>query len=480
MRPIPASIEPPTSWIDGKAFIGASAGAAQHIYAATGQASFDIPMGGAPEVDMAVASAAAAQKQWSAIELADRANMLARIATGIESVAEELAQLQSIETGLPIKTARLLPRYASDWFRWHSEQGFSMLRGSQEPIPGDGAIDWRPIGVVAAILSSNCSFLSAAQVMSAALLCGNSVVLKPSPLAPFGPLRLARLAEDAGLPKGLVNVIQGSAAAGEAIASHERIGAMWFTGRSETAGKVVAATARAPKRLCLELGGKPAMIVLDDADLFAAALAVMTGWIGMSGQSCALPARVLVASSISDRFVTLVKGLVRRALIGDPLDPETDMGPLIDAETRERVCACIDEAGTGYIWAPSLPAGLGEGFFVAPHIVVEPHLESRLARIEVFGPILTIEKFENEAQALAKLNASPFGLSAFVFGQDTNRARILAALIEAGTVAINAIPMPDPSAPFGGFRKSGFGRIGGRDGLMQFVQSRHIFTDRAA
>jgi aldehyde dehydrogenase (NAD+) len=478
MSPLLDSVKPPALWINGRPFRHSSGGVGEHIYAADGCQTCSFPFAGKAEIDAAVLAADAAHRRWRSRPTTERAETLAGLAAAIERHGAELARLQSTETGMPIGVASRLPAIAARFFAWHASEGHQLLNNFPARNAGLGRTEVAPFGVIAAIIPWNSSLTAAAQITAAALLCGNAVILKPSPLAPFTTFCLAELAASAGMPSGLINVVQGDAAVGERLVAHPGVAKVFFIGSQKTARKVVATSAEALKPLCLELGGNAAVIVLSDADLLAAAHVTLSGWIGMSGQACALPTRVLVQADIADRFVTILKGLARRARIGDPLDVATQMGPLVSAAARDRCLAIIDEARHGAadeVWSVRLPQGLpGGGFYVAPHILSELARDSSLREIEVFAPVLIVERFEQVSAAIEAVNDSPFGLAAYVFSSDRDRVLALARALDVGTVACNMLPEPDPAAPFGGWRQSGFGRLGGEAGLLEFLQLRHI------
>jgi acyl-CoA reductase-like NAD-dependent aldehyde dehydrogenase len=313
-----------------------------------------------------------------------------------------------------------------------------------------------------------------------ALAAGNTVVVKPPELAPFGALRFAELALEAGLPPGVLNVVVGGAAAGDALVRHPGVDKVSFTGGCATARLVMAAAAETLTPLTFELGGKSANIVFPDADLDGAtSMAAMLGAVLLSGQGCALPTRLYVHDDVYDDVVSRVVAQIEAVPVGDPFDPAVLMGPVVSERACERILGVIrravDEgAGTLLTGGERLGGALAAGYFVAPTVFGDVDHDSSLAREEIFGPVLSVLRFHDEDEVVDKANDSPFGLSAYLHTRDSARAQRVARRLDGGTVIVNGFPGMSPGAPFGGVKQSGFGREGGRAGIEEFVRRKNV------
>jgi len=315
----------------------------------------------------------------------------------------------------------------------------------------------------------------------AALAMGNTVVAKPPEVAPFGMLRFAELALEAGLPPGGLNVVVGGAEAGAALAGHPGIDKLSFTGGTATGRAIMARAATRLTPLTLELGGKSPNIVFPDGDLrAAAAMAARFGTALLSGQGCALPTRLYVHASVYNEIVGLVLGIVDRLRVGDPLDPATVMGPVVSEAAMVRILGVIDtaraEGATLLVGGQRLGGELAGGWFVAPTVFGDVDHRSDLARNEVFGPVQAILRFDDEDEVLEKANDSDFGLNAYLYTQDPSRIERFTRGLEVGTVVVNGMGPITPATPFGGVKQSGFGREGGRAGMLEMVRTKTILT----
>jgi aldehyde dehydrogenase (NAD+) len=315
-----------------------------------------------------------------------------------------------------------------------------------------------------------------------ALAAGNTVVAKPPELAPFGAYLFAELALEAGLPPGVLNVVAGGAEAGEALCRHPGVDKVSFTGGSTVARRVMALAAETLKPVALELGGKSANILFSDADLdvavpMAAVLSVQL----LSGQGCALPTRLYVQDEIYDEVLSRLVPLVQTFRVGNPLDPETQMGPVITEAAVSRILGMIDRAasngGATVLTGGSRVGGeLAGGYFIEPTVLGDVDQSSEIAQEEVFGPVLSVLRFSDEADVIAKANDSRYGLAAYLHTKDVGRAHRVAQAMDAGYVSVNGFSGMSPTAPFGGYKQSGFGREGGRAGIEEWLRMKNVFV----
>lgn len=470
----------PSLLIGSQHITDATGGAHDHIYAATGRATLTVPLAGLREIDAAAHEAGEALRHWRELPSAKRGRILHSVGEALALHRDDLAAIQTIETGMPIAFSSAATESAANYFFYNS--GWADKISGDVVSPDATTFDYtmeHPYGVIGAIIPWNASVVAASQVLAPILAAGNTVVLKPSELAPYSSLRLAELALDAGLPAGVVNVVTGGASAGAALVRHPRISKIHFTGSRDTARDVLAAAAENIVPVCLELGGKSPLLVFADADLMAAAEQSMSAMAGLSGQGCALPTRVLVQQEIYDRFLTILKGLLRRLVVGDPLDGATHIGPLISDSACDRVMAVINRAkartsGKVIAGGTRLKDKFADGYFVAPTIFADVAAESDLAQEEIFGPVLSVMSFADDADAIRMANDNPYGLAAYVFTEDLRRAHRVSAALDAGTVWINGMDGLDPAMPFGGWKQSGYGRLGGSAGIREFTRSKNI------
>ena len=451
----------------------------RHHYAATGEHQADVAMAGRADVGDAVAAACAAQPGWAATAPAERARVLFRLADLLEVEDQEIAELGALDNGSPVSVMRP-GTYTANWLRYYA--GWcDKLDG--DVVPSEGGLSYvrlEPYGVIAAIPPWNGSMMGMGQKCGPALAAGNAVVAKPPELAPFGMLRFAELALDAGLPPGVLNVVVGGARTGDVLVRHPDVAKISFTGGCATARKMMAAAAENLTPLALELGGKSANIVFPDADLdTAAGMAAMFGTALLSGQGCALPTRLYVHDDVYDEVVGKVLGILGSLPVGDPLDPATFIGPVVTEAACRRILRVIRQAqsdgATLLAGGERLDGDLADGWFVAPTVFGDVDHDSDLARNEVFGPVQAILRFSTEEEVLAKANDSDFGLGAYLHTRDSSRILRLSAALQAGTVVVNGMGGISPATPFGGFKQSGFGREGGRAGIEEFVQRKTVF-----
>jgi aldehyde dehydrogenase (NAD+) len=455
-------------------------GAYVHRYAATGAAQADVGLAGPADVDAAVAAAQAAQPAWATTPPLERAGLLFKLAELLEERSTEAAELAALDNGTPVSV--IDPgRYTAAWVRYYA--GWcDKLDG--DVVPGGTGLSYvklEPYGVIAALPPWNGSMMGMGQKCGPALAAGNAVVAKPPELAPFGMLRFAELALEAGLPPGVLNVVVGDAGAGSALVGHPGIGKITFTGGVATARTLMAAAAVNLTPLALELGGKSANIVFPDADLdTAAAMAATFGTALLSGQGCALPTRTYVHDDVYDVVVEKILHALGSLRVGDPLDPATFIGPVVTETAMERILGVVARAradGARVLTGGDRLGGeLASGWFVAPTVFGDVDHESELARDEVFGPVQAILRFSSEDEVVTKANDSDLGLAAYLHTADAARVQRIVDSVEAGTVVVNGAGGMSPAAPFGGYKHSGFGREGGRAGIEEMVRRKTVFV----
>jgi acyl-CoA reductase-like NAD-dependent aldehyde dehydrogenase len=440
---------------------------------ATEQVLAEIPRAGAEEADAAVARAKAALPAWRALAPADRARLLYRLADALEAAQEELAQLEARNAGKPIGDARGEMGMVVDTFRFYAGAPERTL-GDTIPVAGGVAMTFRePLGVVALITPWNFPLTIAAWKLAPALAGGNTVVLKPAELTPLTALRFERIALDAGLPEGVVNVVAGpGSTCGARLCEHPDVAKVAFTGSTAVGRSIAATAAQTIKRVTLELGGKSANVVFADADIAAAAAAAGPAVFGNAGQDCCARSRILVERPALDAFMEALEEHVEAIRVGDPLDEATEMGPLISAGQRETVASFVPD-GAPVAIRGSVPDG--PGFWFPPTVLCPVDPDARAVREEIFGPVAVVVPFRTEAEAVELANDTIYGLSGSVWTRDGGKALRVARAVETGVLSINSNTSVRVSTPFGGFKQSGYGRELGPHALDAYTEPKTVY-----
>ncbi|OPC81311.1 betaine-aldehyde dehydrogenase [Embleya scabrispora] len=451
-------------FIDGAFAEATDGGRLKTVNPATEEVLAEIAVGGEADVDRAVKAARKAFKSWSALPGAQRAKYLFRIARLIQEHARELAVLESIDNGKPIRESRDvdIPLVAAHFFHY-AGWADKLAHAGFGPDP-------RPIGVAGQVIPWNFPLLMLAWKVAPALAGGNTVVLKPAETTPLTALRFAEICVEAGLPNGVVNIVTGAGETGRALIAHPDVDKVAFTG-STAVGKEIARTiAGTRKRVTLELGGKAANIVYDDAAIDSAVDGIVEGIFFNGGQVCCAGSRLLVQESVADELLASLTRRIKTLRVGDPLDKNTDVGAINSAaqlsRIQELVAAGEAEGAERWSLAGELP---GKGFWFPPTVFTGVTQAHRIARDEIFGPVLTVQTFRTPAEAVEKANNTAYGLSAGVWTEKGAKALWTAQRLRAGVVWTNTFNKFDPASPFGGYKESGFGREGGRHGLEAYL-----------
>jgi acyl-CoA reductase-like NAD-dependent aldehyde dehydrogenase len=443
------------------------------INPATEQVVQTVPSTSAEETDAAIERAAAAFPAWRAVAPGDRARLLRAFAEAVDADREHLARLEVTNSGHTIGNARWEAGNVRDVLHYYAAAP-ERLSGKQIPVPGGVDITFaEPLGVVGVIVPWNFPMPIAGWGFAPALAAGNTVVLKPAELTPLTAIRLGELALAAGLPPGVFQVLPGKGSVvGQRFIEHPAVRKIVFTGSTEVGKQIMAGCAAQVKRVTLELGGKNANIVFADADLAKAAATAPYGVFDNAGQDCCARSRILVQRSVFDRFMELLEPAVRGVVVGDPGDEATEMGPLISAAHRDRVAGYVPDSAP-VAFRGSAPDG--PGFWFPPTVLTPPSATDRTVVEEIFGPVVTVQAFDEEADAIRMANDTEYGLSGSIWTRDVGRALRVARGVEAGTLSVNSHSSVRYWTPFGGVKQSGLGRELGPDALDAFTETKNVF-----
>jgi aldehyde dehydrogenase (NAD+) len=453
------------------------------INPSTGEEICQVAEAGAADVDKAVHAARQAFEHgpWQTMRASERGRLLYRLADLIESNASQLARLESLDNGKPVSVARAVDvaktvacyRYFAGWA--------DKVHGKTIPIDGDFLCYTRhePIGVVGQIIPWNFPMLMMAWKLAPALATGNTVVLKPAEQTPLSALRIGELILEAGFPEGVVNVLPGfGPTAGAAITCHMDVDKVAFTGSTEVGHLIMEAAAKSNlKPVTLELGGKSPNIIFDDVDLDEAVEGAHLGLFSNQGQSCCAGSRVFVEETVYDQFVEKSIARAGKRIVGDPFDPRTELGPLVDQAQFDKVSGYI---ASGRSEGATLACGgdrIGDrGYFIRPTVFAEVQDNMKIAKEEIFGPVMSVISFKSLDEVISRANRTKYGLAAAVWTRDIKKALAVANGVRAGTVWVNCYNILDTRAPFGGFKQSGIGRELGEYGLQQYTQVKSVIA----
>ena len=457
------------------------------INPATEETIADVASAGPEDVDAAVKAARAQLEpgsEWQKMKPRDRAKVLWRLADMLMAKAEEIGRIETLDNGKPIFESQFVDVPAAAECLYYFAGWSGKVTGETIPV-ADNAFTYtmrEPIGVVGAITPWNFPLMLAVWKIAPALACGNVVISKPASNTSLSLLKFAEYAKECGLPAGVFNVIPGrGSVVGNAMVDHPGIDSIAFTGSSEVGRELMARASKTLKKVSLELGGKSPNIVLEDADLEAASRGALNAIFYGKGEVCAAGSRLLVADSVHDELMAKVTERAGKMVAADPLHPKTRLGAIVSKEQMETVLRYIEagkaEGAKLVAGGERADIGTGKGYFVKPTIFDDVDPKMKIAREEIFGPVLATIRFKDAEDAIAKANDTVYGLAAAVWTRDVSKAHRIARAVKAGTVWVNTYNLYDPALPFGGFKESGFGRDQGRDALEKYTQTKSVWIN---
>ncbi|MEK6375043.1 MAG: aldehyde dehydrogenase family protein [Acidobacteriota bacterium] len=474
-------------FINGDFVDAQSGGTFATINPATEEKIADVASAGVEDVDAAVKAARAQMEpgsEWQKMKPRDRAKVMWRLADMLTAKADEIGRIETLDNGKPIFESQFVDTPAAAECLYYFAGWSGKVTGDTIPVQ-ENAFTYtlrEPVGVVGAITPWNFPLMLAVWKIAPALACGNTVVIKPASNTSLSLLKFAEYAKEAGLPAGVLNVVPGrGSVVGNAIVDHPGVDAITFTGSTEVGKQLMARAAKTLKKVALELGGKSPNIVFADADLEAAARGALNAIFYGKGEVCAAGSRLLVEEAAHDELMAKVIERANKMVAADPLHPKTRLGAIVSKEQMETVLSYI-EAGKGegaklVAGGERADIGTGKGYFIKPTIFDDVDPNMRIAREEIFGPVLATIRFKDAEDAIAKGNATVYGLAAAVWTRDVSKAHRVARAIKAGTVWINTYNLYDPALPFGGFKESGFGRDQGKDALEKYTQTKSVWVN---
>ena len=471
--------------IGGEHHPAADGGTFETLDPATGQAITSVAQAGAADVDRAVNAARAAVEEgdWATMAAARRARLINQLADLVEEHGDELAELEALDNGKPLKLAKVVDVAQTVAHFRHFAGWPERIHGDVLPVHQDGMLCYtrkEPVGVCGQIIPWNFPMMMASWKLAPALAAGCTAVLKPAEQTPLTALRLGELALEAGIPQGVVNVVTGDGETGAALVDHHGVDKLAFTGSTAVGREIGAKAGRARKRVTLELGGKSPNIILPDADLDAAVKGSFLAIYFNTGQACNAGSRLFVQREQFDDVVAALADRAGKMRLGAGLDPATQLGPVVSAEQRQRVLSYIDagrEQGAELVAGGAASrAGDGGGYFVEPTLFTVTDDSLKIAREEIFGPVLVAVPYESLEEVAERANDTEYGLAAGVWTKSLSSAHRLASLLKAGSVYINCWGEVDAGAPFGGYKASGVGREHGREGLDAYVETKTVWA----
>jgi aldehyde dehydrogenase (NAD+) len=487
ITPAPVHLLPePGALIGERVVSDGSGGEYNHAYAATGQVTKRVPLAGPHEIELAAKAAHDALPAWKAISTRQRRDLLMRVTELIRNDIDLLGTLTTVDSGTPKHATEVAAAWSADFLEYNAgwvDRIGGEIRPADQGRPVHAYTVDEPYGVIGAMTPFNAPIIAMAMVLGPVLAAGNTIVVKPSQLAPYGVLRFGQLFLEAGFPPGVVNIVPGpGSTAGQALVRSPYIDKVFFEGGTRTAKHVtIAAAESGPKPVAAELGGKSPSIIFDDADLDEAVASTIGGGFTFGGQGCVLGTRLLVQASIYDAYIEKAKAQASSVVLGDPFAETTMMGPVVNATASERILNIISDAvetHQGKLVTGGERAGgeLSDGYFIKPTLFADVDPSTPLHREEIFGPVLVILRFEDEAEALHIANDTEYGLGAYVYTNDVGRVHRMTDGLEAGMVYVNGSPSNGPTAalPFGGVKHSGFGRLGGIEAIREFTRPKTV------